>query len=318
MASLHQPPECVYMSAAQRFAAGESAQPMSTPVLKPSKPAVSFYEDDISTAAPSPWMGPDLESPWPSPMPGKRNRERVSFHLQLGSLMLPDMQPSVDFQGSDAFHEVPPASPCETPRKRKDTLASPSPVTPPAKCSQSCTPPPRAVAKMSDLMKALHYNALDQVRSVLSDDPEAAQQPMWEESMEPPLCAAARLSCSPEIIELLLDNGADVNAKDLAGQTPLMILRSNMRMCNFRVDILGNSQLATTHSRNRVEELLLAARAKTGILEDEPAPSRVFDRDANSSVWATLATAMPPPVSNLDLPALSSRHWGFFGEPIAV
>jgi len=45
--------------------------------------------------------------------------------------------------------------------------------------------------------------------------------------MEQPLCAAVRLGCGPQIIKLLLDHGATVNAIDAKGRTPLSILKSD-------------------------------------------------------------------------------------------
>lgn len=380
-------------------ALGNFSLGLSTPVkpsmqAMPGKRGSHIYDDDISTAAPSPWMGSDLDSPWPSPMPGKQRGERLSFHLQHGSIIFPE--PTVDFQSllsmtsettllpplnaanltdvqstmsldllqgvthvtppvtprkqvdtppvpatpsvkvlhsvrpplppltansaeaqcsmsSQAFQGVPPVTPSGTPRKQVDTPSSPSFTAPPPTLLQSFTPPPRPVAKMSALMKALHRNAVDQLYSVLSDDPEAAQQPLWEENVEPPLCAAVRLNCSPEIIELLLDNGADVNAKDLAGQTPLMICRNIKRFSDFKVDILGASMGGTQRCSGRVEELLMTAQAKTGILEDEPPASQVDDMDVGR-VWNSLAASLPPPVSMFDFPDFFNQ----VSEPIAL
>lgn len=65
------------------------------------------------------------------------------------------------------------------------------------------------------------------VRLALENDPECAQFPFWEHALEPPLCAAVRLGCGPEIIELLLAHGAAVNAVDAKGRAPLDILKAD-------------------------------------------------------------------------------------------
>ena len=39
---------------------------------------------------------------------------------------------------------------------------------------------------------------------------------------------AARISSTPEIVQLLLEKGADVNARDTAGMTPLQWAAANL------------------------------------------------------------------------------------------
>lgn len=62
------------------------------------------------------------------------------------------------------------------------------------------------------------------VRKALQRDPDAAVSPFFDHAMEPPLCCAARLSCEPEVFKLLLDHGADVDAVNVHGETPLGVL----------------------------------------------------------------------------------------------
>ena len=77
---------------------------------------------------------------------------------------------------------------------------------------------------MPPLLKALRQNNLLAVQAAILEDAEAARYPFWDHSMEPPLCAAARLSCSPSIVEELLAHGAEPDAADVHGRTPLMLL----------------------------------------------------------------------------------------------
>eukprot|EP00443_Scrippsiella_acuminata_P103082 CAMPEP_0115759628 /NCGR_PEP_ID=MMETSP0272-20121206/99568_1 /TAXON_ID=71861 /ORGANISM="Scrippsiella trochoidea, Strain CCMP3099" /LENGTH=266 /DNA_ID=CAMNT_0003205241 /DNA_START=15 /DNA_END=811 /DNA_ORIENTATION=- len=57
-------------------------------------------------------------------------------------------------------------------------------------------------------------------------DPDAAKLPFWDNNVEPPLCAAARLGCSPSVVELLLQCGADITLRDVNNKGPLDLLRS--------------------------------------------------------------------------------------------
>lgn len=88
---------------------------------------------------------------------------------------------------------------------------------------------PRAPCKAAvpALLSALQCCDLGGVRQALEVDPECAQFPFWEHALEPPLCAAVRLGCGPEIIELLIARGAAVNALDAKGRAPLDILKAD-------------------------------------------------------------------------------------------
>lgn len=50
--------------------------------------------------------------------------------------------------------------------------------------------------------------------------------PFLDFDWEPPLCAAVRLGCSTEMVELLLEHGANVTDVDASGRTPLGLLSS--------------------------------------------------------------------------------------------
>jgi len=73
-------------------------------------------------------------------------------------------------------------------------------------------------------MRALLRNALDDARIALVTEPDSATTVFFDHEWEPPLCTATRLQCSLEIIELLLEHGADINAEDMHGRTAVTIL----------------------------------------------------------------------------------------------
>jgi len=69
-------------------------------------------------------------------------------------------------------------------------------------------------------------DSLEAVREACERDPDAAKLPFWDNNVEPPLCAAARLGCSPSVVELLLQCGADITLRDVNNKGPLDLLRS--------------------------------------------------------------------------------------------
>jgi len=77
--------------------------------------------------------------------------------------------------------------------------------------------------QLPPLLVALCRQSVDEVRAVLADSPELATEPFWDHGVEPPLCCAMRHQCSADIVEVLLQHGADVNAVNDRGQTPLSI-----------------------------------------------------------------------------------------------
>jgi len=108
-------------------------------------------------------------------------------------------------------------------------LASSRDVAPVTPCKPVRTRTPWAPCKaaMPRLLSVLQCWDAAGVRQELENDPECAQFPFWEHALEPPLCAAVRLGCGPEIIELLLAHGAAVDAVDAKGRTPMDILKAD-------------------------------------------------------------------------------------------
>lgn len=73
-------------------------------------------------------------------------------------------------------------------------------------------------------MKALRTGSLAQVRLVLKQDPEAANDMFCDHKFETPLSFAIRTGCSPLIVKLLLEHGACIDACDIEGRTLLAVL----------------------------------------------------------------------------------------------
>lgn len=109
---------------------------------------------------------------------------------------------------------------------------------------------PLAPSEMSypTLMRALQKNDVDMVSKTLEADPESARLPFWDHNVEPPLCTAIRLGCKLDIVDLLLKSGADVQARDFAGQSPL--------------EVLSATTWHTVASSKEIEEVLLNAGAE--------------------------------------------------------
>uniref|UniRef100_A0A7S0B723 Uncharacterized protein n=1 Tax=Pyrodinium bahamense TaxID=73915 RepID=A0A7S0B723_9DINO len=95
----------------------------------------------------------------------------------------------------------------------------------PAFNAESSSPPgaPRK-APGSALLEALHLQSVEKVQAALKQDSQAATQPFWDHNVEPPLCCAVRLGCSVVIVRLLLQYGANPDAADAQGRTPLGLL----------------------------------------------------------------------------------------------
>jgi len=115
------------------------------------------------------------------------------------------------------------------------TLMTPEPKTPIASISirwQSSSPPPRPCAwptahGMPALMKCFLMNAgVEQVRACLAAEPLAASQFFFDCAFEPVACCAVRLGCSPAVVRLLLRHGADAEAWNTTGFSPLTCLAS--------------------------------------------------------------------------------------------
>lgn len=240
----------------------------ATPTQKASKGS----RDDCSTAAPSPYL--DFESPWPSPGVERRCQP---FLRQLPAI------PSCDFSFFAVRDELIEESDKEASAfgttlsaavasiheaKSKDFMLSP--VTPVQGTSllNGSKPPLLGPASQPPLMRALsqadHNTRLNEVKAVLSEDPEAALFPFWEHGCEPPLCFAVRVGCDAQVVELILKHGADVNASDLHGQTPLSIVHSQLNHWNAIKDLPFFDTFGSTNDRSEQVKLIEAALLRAG------------------------------------------------------
>jgi len=212
--------------------------------------------------SPSPWASPSWGS-WGSPTPGRRGSGGPQALVSCANFVPSDLAGCLEMDFADVLAlQLPPVpegsmrpgSPGDT-----DMVFSVDPWTPPwtpgeplASSELQFTPPasplitsrddvlatphkpvstrsPRAPCKaaLPPLLLALQNCDLDGVCRALETDPECAQFPFWEHALEPPLCAAVRLGCGLEIVQLLVTHGAAVNAVDAKGRAPLDILKAD-------------------------------------------------------------------------------------------
>lgn len=168
------------------------------------------------------------------------------------------MAPLVDSE----MHLTPPTSP----------LVSSRDVAPftPYKPVRSRSPRAPCKAAVPRLLSALQCWDLSGVRQALENDPECAQFPFWEHALEPPLCAAVRLGCGAEIIELLIAHGAAVRAVDAKGRAPLDILKADTCRWGampFNDELVDGGRIAALLTRAGAQES--ASGAEHGASESE-------------------------------------------------
>eukprot|EP00930_Biecheleria_cincta_P015578 TRINITY_DN12945_c0_g2_i1.p1 TRINITY_DN12945_c0_g2~~TRINITY_DN12945_c0_g2_i1.p1 ORF type:complete len:288 (+),score=58.00 TRINITY_DN12945_c0_g2_i1:43-864(+) len=139
------------------------------------------------------------------------------------------------------------------------------PTTPQVRTSPSITTPPGTPCRGSDstpLLGALHRGSLKDVKSALEQEPDAAFFPFPECRFEPALCCSVRFGCSEQIVQLLLQHAARVDAEDAGGRTPLMLLSlqpSNFMPCCF--DLEEDAGCSKRQWSLNVAKLLIEAEA---------------------------------------------------------
>lgn len=157
----------------------------------------------------------------------------------------------------------------------------------PCKPVSNQTPQAPRKAAVPRLLSALQCWDLGGVRQALDADPECAQFPFWEHALEPPLCAAVRLGCGPEIIELLIAHGAAVNAVDAKGRAPLDILKADT--CRWG-SVPFNDEFV---DGGRIVDLLTQAGAKERTSKGEDDDEEIEDTAFVGQVRRTPLPAMP-------------------------
>lgn len=108
----------------------------------------------------------------------------------------------------------------------------------------------RQKATAAPLMTAIRADSLTQVQKVLASDPWAAKLPFMDHNFEPPLCYAARACVKSDIFQVLLEGGADVNATNVFGRSPLSLLcgTARRRLCsNFEPENFWPSNPEEAH-----------------------------------------------------------------------
>jgi len=106
----------------------------------------------------------------------------------------------------------------QTPRVARE------PTTPPEAPKKAAAPP---------LMKVLQANTdsaetCRALQALLVEDPEVPRFPFFEHSMEPPLVCAAKAFCSAEVMQLLIQHGADVKLRDSMGNSAADIISQRL------------------------------------------------------------------------------------------
>ena len=107
----------------------------------------------------------------------------------------------------------------------------PSPCTPRAGPVRRSFTPPRAprILPLPQLLRAIEINSASELRKALERDVSIAQEPFWDHGIEPPICAAVRCGCDPQIFEILLAHGADVDATTMEGKTAIQLQTDSTR-----------------------------------------------------------------------------------------
>jgi hypothetical protein len=91
-------------------------------------------------------------------------------------------------------------------------------------------PPAPRQPKLALLRAALLRRSYDETFAAIQKDPGVVRDPFHEGKLEPVICCAAQYWCGSSIIGLLHDKGADVNARDAAGSSGLLILVRGNRL----------------------------------------------------------------------------------------
>eukprot|EP00930_Biecheleria_cincta_P015577 TRINITY_DN12945_c0_g1_i1.p1 TRINITY_DN12945_c0_g1~~TRINITY_DN12945_c0_g1_i1.p1 ORF type:complete len:256 (+),score=45.71 TRINITY_DN12945_c0_g1_i1:36-803(+) len=139
------------------------------------------------------------------------------------------------------------------------------PTSPQIQVSSSITTPPGALGcnrGPSPLFRALRHGSLKEVKSALEHDPDAAIFPFLEGRFEVPLCYSVKFGRSEEIVQLLLQHAASVDAENADGKTPLMLLSS--QPSNFPPSFFGLQEDSGCSKRQwslNVAKLLIDAAA---------------------------------------------------------
>ncbi|MBQ8436845.1 MAG: ankyrin repeat domain-containing protein [Alphaproteobacteria bacterium] len=100
----------------------------------------------------------------------------------------------------------------------------------------------------NDLMKALYSGDLEAIKTSLENGADVNKP--YNTNGYTPFMFACREFYEPEVIELFLSHGGDVNSRNISGETPFMISakkRSNPATLNFLLSAGSNINAQDNH-----------------------------------------------------------------------
>eukprot|EP00929_Paragymnodinium_shiwhaense_P110517 TRINITY_DN7760_c0_g2_i1.p1 TRINITY_DN7760_c0_g2~~TRINITY_DN7760_c0_g2_i1.p1 ORF type:complete len:303 (+),score=56.72 TRINITY_DN7760_c0_g2_i1:148-1056(+) len=201
-------------------------------------------------------------------MLGDRTMHQLGFSTPFTSRFVPVTLESVSCSDSEFGGDIPTAEhEPETPRAGscwQGEQGTP-PCTPRQQRPRATSPPPAPKMErreVSPLLAALKGGDSEVLRSLLEAQPSILRAPSFDAYNEFPLCWAIRSRRSPEIVQMLIDYGADINERDASGATPinLLVKRTHNTDNEYAFDS-GRFGKAATDEDHTVKAMLLRAGA---------------------------------------------------------
>eukprot|EP00928_Gymnodinium_smaydae_P073559 TRINITY_DN56747_c0_g1_i1.p1 TRINITY_DN56747_c0_g1~~TRINITY_DN56747_c0_g1_i1.p1 ORF type:complete len:213 (+),score=33.31 TRINITY_DN56747_c0_g1_i1:89-727(+) len=185
-----------------------------------------------------------------------------------------------------------------SPRKLSGAVSRESSQEPPSTPRQLGRGPGRSVpgapkdGALPPLLRALKRRSFQQVQAALAVNTDAAAGPIWDPQLRFPLCFAIRCGCDADIIDLLLQYGADASLTDEYGQTPVKLWQEQAEAL---ADRCGENVMSTfgvtadAQRLNRIREVFM--RAGGLHIEEIAVPT------STHRLWHVAEVPMPPAIA---------------------